>query len=80
MWGHWFLSAKITTYEVSQELYVTDKENFVTQFPQGAGAIRVQNIRNRLIIAQFPQKALDNIHTGQRALIRLELDVQVRVC
>jgi len=72
MWGHWFLTAKITTYEVSQELYVTDKENFVTQFPQGAGASRVQTIRNRLIIAQFPQKALDNIHTGQRALIRLD--------
>ncbi|MDM8562090.1 hypothetical protein QUF54_01930, partial [Candidatus Marithioploca araucensis] len=31
-----------------------------------------ETIRNRLIFAQFPKKTLDKIHTGQRALIRLD--------
>ncbi|RKZ40011.1 MAG: hypothetical protein DRQ49_09810 [Gammaproteobacteria bacterium] len=79
MWGYWFLTAKITSYEVSQELYVTDKEKFFRQFSQGEGAKRVQTIRNRLIIAQFPQTALDNIQIGQDALIRLDGDDKLTI-
>ncbi|RKZ88877.1 MAG: hypothetical protein DRR19_12055 [Candidatus Parabeggiatoa sp. nov. 1] len=72
MWVHWFLTAEIMSYEVSQALYVTDKEKLRRQFSQDLGAKRVQTIRNRLVVAEFPPKVMASIHPWQRAFVQLE--------
>jgi hypothetical protein len=72
MWSKWFFTAPITSYEVSQQVYVTGKENFVSQFPETGRGVRVQLVRRRIIVAEFPQKAIENIHLGQLATIRLK--------
>ncbi|MDM8560046.1 hypothetical protein [Candidatus Parabeggiatoa sp. HSG14] len=72
VWGNWFFTATITSYEVSQKVYVTDKEDFVSQFPKKGRGVRVQLVRRRQILAEFPQKAIENIHPGQLAYVRLK--------
>jgi len=72
LWFHWFITAKITSYEISQTLYVTDQENLSSQFTQGLGANRIQTMRKRLLVAEFPPKAMASIHPGQSAWVQLD--------
>jgi hypothetical protein len=73
MWGYWFFTAKITFFESSQAVSVTGKEFLTHQFPKAdSQVIRVQVIRERLIIAEFPSESSETIKVGQAAFIRLD--------
>ncbi len=72
LWAHWFLTAQITSYEISPDVTMTAEENLISQFPRtGMGAKKVQVIRQRIINAEFGQQALKSIHPGQAAFLRL---------
>ena len=73
IWGHWFFTARITFYENSQTISVTDKEVLVHKFPKtGTQVIRAQIIRERLITAEFPSDSSETIKAGQSAFVRLD--------
>lgn len=71
MWGHWFFTSPITIYETSRKLRITDQESVRMRFPgkQQDGAVRMQSFRKRLILADFPPKALERIKPGQTAYV-----------
>ncbi len=72
IWTHWFLTAPIVSYEISEQVNVTSKESLTSQFPNTAGgAKRVQVIRQRIIHAEFQNEALEKIRPGQAAFLRL---------
>ena len=73
LWGHWFLNAHVTSYEISQNVYVTDKEKIIGKFYQtGDGTMREQFSRQRIIVAGFPKKSFKNIQVGQIAYVMLD--------
>lgn len=73
LWGLLFFRAEITRYATSDQVFVTDWEQRTSVFAQRSGASRrAQTFRERLIRADFPSRALGEIHAGQRALLYLE--------
>ncbi len=77
VWGRWFFTAKITFYETSQRITVTNDESIVTQFPQDAhgGTQRAVSIRTRRIVAEFPPETRERIQVGQPAFLLLNTSV-----
>lgn len=74
IWGRWFFTAKITFYETSQRVIVTNDESIVTRFPQDArgGTQRAVSVRTRRIVAEFPPETKGRIQVGQPALLVLK--------
>lgn len=73
MWGYWFFTAQLLSYEVSRDISITPEESTITQFPQeGVGAIRPQLLQKRTILAKFPTAVIKNIQLGQFAFLRLD--------
>jgi hypothetical protein len=70
-WGYWFFTAKIVSYEISQDLQVTDENMIIHQFPK-TGSLRVQEIHRRFLNADFPVSTLSKIHSGQKAWVHLK--------
>ncbi|MCP4702234.1 MAG: hypothetical protein GY862_36050 [Gammaproteobacteria bacterium] len=71
MWSWWFFTAQLISYEVSRKIYITDKENFVSRFGASRYGRRIQNFRRQFILAEFSPQAMENIHPGQKAFVRL---------
>ena len=72
LWGNWFLTAQITTYETSKKVYVTGKEIMPRHFSQNNNlGIREQITRQRIIVAEFSPESVKNIKEGQIAYIQL---------
>lgn len=72
IWGHWFFTATIVSYETSHEVYVTAQEDAISQFVQEGGASRIQTTWRRIIIAKFPSAAMTRIQPEQLAWLRLD--------
>ncbi len=72
LWGLWFLTAPVLSYQVTRAVSVTQEEDTIVRTPQeGGGAIRPQLFRRRGILATFPTEATQNIQLGQAAFLRL---------
>lgn len=72
IWTHWFITAPIVSYEISEQVNITSKESLTSQFTNTAGvAKRVQIIRQRIIHAEFKKEALEKIRPGQAAFLRI---------
>jgi hypothetical protein len=71
LWGYWFFTAKIVSYETSQDLQVTDEKMIIHQFPKKA-PLRVQEFHRRFLNAYFPLTTLSKIHPGQKAWVHLQ--------
>ncbi len=73
IWFYWFFTAPIISYEVSQEVYVTDQRDTISWFPsRSAGARRVKTLQRRIIVAKFPAEVMKRIQLDQLALLRLD--------
>ncbi len=74
LWGIWFFTAKVTFYEVSRNVHVTNKESVVTEFPSDMRGVvqRTLATRTRVVMADFPAEAMETIKPGQAALLNLD--------
>ncbi|GEM_PF-1628477 len=73
LWGQWFFTAPMLSYEVSHEVSVTNEEDTIIHIPQDrVGAVRPQLFQKRTIMAKFPSKVIESIQPGQSAFLRLE--------
>ncbi len=73
VWGHWFVTARITEYEISRKVAVTEYEAVTYKMlPKIPGGPKYeQGIRQRVVIAVFSPQALARIRVGQQAWLRL---------
>lgn len=74
LWGHWFFSARLISYAVSDEVYVTAREGRLSRFGAPHSGRRIEYFKEYLIVAKFPPDALASIHAGQKAWLRLAGD------
>lgn len=73
MWGYWFFTVPIFSYEVSHEISVTSEEESITRFPQeNVGALRPQTLQKRTILAKYPTTVIKNLQPSQTAFLRLD--------
>ena len=74
VWGYWFFTAKVTFYETSKSVHVTNNEAIVTEFPSDRGAVtqRTFSIRRRVVVVRFSPEAMETIRRDQTAFLRLD--------